>query len=81
MSTAQKRFQTILTEQYERLFEQDPEYSFSASRTTPAALAEKMTAGLKKGSANKDGTGIKNTCKALGIKHTYQAIRAFLGAP
>jgi hypothetical protein len=29
---------------------------------------------------NKDGRGIKNTCKALGIKYTYQAINDYVKA-
>ena len=50
----------------------------AASRYTPQELAEKMTRGLINGSASKDGEGITRTCKVLGIKHTYKAIKAFL---
>ena len=74
------RFHEELTKHYADLFADDPE---SASRTTPyayAELARKMTLGLNNGTANKDGEGIKRTCKALGINHTYKAIRAFLTA-
>lgn len=71
-------FQAELERQYTRLFAEDPEYAFAASRTTPADLAAKMTESLATGGANKDGTGIKNTCKVLGIKHTYAAIREYL---
>ena len=74
------RFIEVLTAQYRDLFANDPEYAYSAQRTTPEALAGKMTVGLAKGSANKDGLGIKRTCKALGIKYTYTAIRAYLTA-
>jgi hypothetical protein len=76
-STPRERFQIILEGQYARLFE-TPDYAYVAARTTPAALAAKMTAGLVDGTANKDGEGIKTTCKVLGIKYTYSAIRAFL---
>jgi hypothetical protein len=79
MTNAQK-FQNTLAETYRDLFANDPEYAFSASRTTPEALAEKMTAGLLTGSANKDGDGIKRTCRAVGIKQTYSSIREFLAA-
>lgn len=65
--------------EYTRLFVEDPEYAFAASRTTPEALARKMTIGLDSGSANKDGEGIKATCKHFGIAHTYKAIRQFIG--
>jgi hypothetical protein len=38
-----------------------------------------MTQFLKDGTgANKDGEGVKRTCKILGIKHTYKAIQTYL---
>lgn len=67
-----------LAVEYKNLFENDPEYAFSASRTTPEELARKMTLALDNGTANKDGEGIKRTCKHFGINYTYKAIRAFL---
>ena len=73
------KFYERLKVEYEELFKTD-EYSYSASKTTPADLARKMTLGLDNGSANKDGEGIKRTCKAFGIPHTYKAIRAFFQA-
>ncbi len=76
--TNTEQFQTALTDAYKDLFANDPEYAYSASRTTPEALAVKMTAGLATGAANKDGTGIKRACKAVGIKPTWAAIRAYL---
>lgn len=78
--TNKETFQKELTSQYETLFKNDPEYSYSASRTTPEALAEKMTNGLITGDANKDGKGISNTCKILKVKPTYKAIKEFLKA-
>lgn len=71
------RFIEVLTAQYVDLFKTE-EYAYAAQTTTPEALAGKMTVSLARGAANKDGTGIKRTCKALGIKHTYQAIREYL---
>lgn len=72
------RFQAELTSQYKWLFTTQPDYSFAASRTTPEALAEKMTNGLLSGSASKDGDGIRRTCKVLGVAYTYGAINAFI---
>ena len=72
------RFNEELATQYTNLFANDPEYTYSAARITPGDLARKMTLGLASGSANKDGDGIKRTCKKLGIAHTYKAIRAYL---
>lgn len=74
-----QKFIEVLTEQYKDLFANDPEYAYSASKSTPEKLAQKMTLYLKDGfSASKDGEGIKRTCKILGIKHTYKAIREYL---
>ncbi len=70
-------FQMELTEQYKTLF-QTPKYSVVASRTTPEDLAEKMTKGLLNGSADKDGEGVKNTCKKMKIPYTYKAIKNYL---
>jgi len=78
---AQQRLQAFtdrLAIVYEDLFRNDPEYFYSASKTTPSALAHKMALGLDNGTANKDGEGIRRTCKHLGIPHSYKAIRAYL---
>lgn len=77
MKTHRERFETVLTEQYRALFEL-PDYAMAAARYTPEALAAKFTAGLIDGTASNDGDGVKRTCKALGIKPTYKAIREFL---
>ena len=67
----------MLTDQYDQLFN-SPEYAMAAARYTPDGLARKMTLGLIEGTANKDGEGIKRTCKTLGIAYTYKAIKQFL---
>ncbi len=59
-------------------FANDPEYAYAASRTTPEALAIKMTNGLINGSASKDGHAIKAALKKCGIKPTYKALRLAL---
>jgi len=76
--TNKDKFEQLLCENYRRLFNTDPDYSFSARHTTPENLAKKMTEGLDTGAANHDGAGIKATCKQLGIPHTRKAIRAFI---
>lgn len=73
-----ERFESELTLNYIRLFAEDSEYVYSAAHITPEALAAKMTASLTTGSANKDGKGIRRTCKALGVPYTYAGIRAYL---
>jgi hypothetical protein len=69
-------FNARLELEYTELF-QTPDFSYAASKTTPSALARKMTLGLDNGTANKDGEGIKRACKHFKIAHTYKAIRAF----
>lgn len=72
-------FQDTLTRHYRELFT-TPEYAYSAAKTTPEALAVKMTAGLVVGSASHTGEGIRRTCKEVGIRHTGMDIRVFLAA-
>lgn len=74
-------FELHLQRAYTDLFANDPEYAYSAARHTPASLAYQMTLCLARGEANKDGEGIKRTCKLLGIKYTYKAIGEYLNAP
>ena len=76
--TNKERFKEELRRQYESLYASSEEYAFAKKRRTPSELAEMMTEGLADATANKDGEGIKRTCKALGIKHTYRAIEEFL---
>jgi hypothetical protein len=73
------KFIPTLTAEYVRLF-QTPEYAMAAARYSPEFMAVKMARGLLTGAASKDGEGIRNTCKALGIKHTYKAIHAHFAA-
>ena len=73
-----EKFQNTLEARYEDLFKTDSEYAYSAKISTPKLLAAKMTLSLSTGSANKDGKGIKQTCKILGIPYTYVAITSFL---
>lgn len=63
-----------------RLFEQDPEYAWAATRRTPEQMATNMTNALVTGTANKDGKGIQRTCKVLDIPYTYAGIKAFFEA-
>ena len=79
--SARDRFQTTLAGHYAELFASKPdEYAYAASLHTPESLAAKMTASMAADNANKDGEGIKRTCKSLGIKHTYAALRAYFAA-
>ena len=52
------------------------DYRYAVGQTDE--ITDKMMAALLRGSANKDGYAFKQTCKELGIKHTYQAINAFI---
>ena len=54
------------------------EYAWEAGEL--AAVYGRMVAAFDRGSYNKDSRAFRETCKALGIKHTYTAIREFIGA-
>lgn len=41
-------------------------------------VARRMRAAWEAGTASKDGQAFKSTCKSLGIKHTYKAMRAYI---
>jgi hypothetical protein len=73
-------FEFTLARHYEKLYETDSDYAYSKSIRTPSELAYKMTLALCMGGGNKDGKGIKGTCKDLDIKYTYKAIYEYLNA-
>jgi hypothetical protein len=77
MSDNVKTFKATLERHYAYLFGTE-EYKVAANITTPEKLADRMTQGLKEREANKEGEGIKRTCKKLNIKYTYKAIAEFL---
>lgn len=41
-------------------------------------VVSKMKVAIENGTYNSAGRGFKGACKALGIKHTYKAINAYL---
>ncbi len=72
------KFYAVLAAKYESLFKTDTEYEYAARFNSPEELARKMVNCLAAGTGNKDGKGIKLTCKELGIPYTYKGIRAYL---
>lgn len=52
------------------------EYAYPAD--TVPEVAGRMRAAIERGTFNHDGRGFRNTCRALGIKHTRRAIAEFL---
>lgn len=74
MKVTKEQFLEVYTVELADCFANDPDYAYSASRTTPEALAEKMFESLYAGTANKQGKAIARTLKKLGIKPTYKAI-------
>ncbi len=71
-------FYDRLALEYADLYESNPDYAGVKDRITSESLARKMTLGLGCGTANKDGEGIRRTCKHFKIAHTYKAIRSFM---
>lgn len=52
------------------------EYAYGAAGVP--AVVDKMLVAFARGSFNKEGRAVRQTCKALGIKHTYQEITRWL---
>lgn len=75
--TNKERFVTVYTEQLREHYKNDTLWH-QHLKGTIEELAVRMTDGLPLGRANKDSVPIKNTCKVLGIKHTYKALKEFL---
>jgi len=78
MNEFERRFWTILKDQFAQRFVNDPKYAVVAEKNLPGDYAFKFMTALKNGTADKDGAAVKSTCKALGIKCTYKAIAAYL---
>ena len=55
--------------------EKPADYAYIAGKVDE--VADKMLAAVERKTFNKDGFAFKQTCKQLGIKHTYQAIDAY----
>lgn len=71
------RFAEVYTAALKTAHAEHPEiYTFPASELP--IVTEQMLAAWRRGSASNTGPAIKATCKALGIKTTYKAIRAYL---
>jgi len=75
MEPLKDKFIRIYTEELTDRFANDPEFAFSAARTTPAELALKMYNSIMKQTANINSPAIKKALKACGIKPTYTAVR------
>lgn len=73
-----EKFEEELVKQYTYLFKNDSGYDFVKNGMTSAKLANRMIHALLNKTGNKEGTGVRNTCKVLKIKHTYEAIYCFL---
>lgn len=78
-ATSASQFRAALVAAYASLFASNPEYAYSASETTPEALAGRMLEAVSRGTANTTGPGFRMACKACVIPHTRKAINAFLG--
>ena len=78
MNESEYRFWIILKSQIEYLFANDPRYAIVREKNLPSDFAKKLMDGLLDYSADNRGQAVVNTCKALGIKPTYKAIKQFL---
>ena len=53
----------------------------AAHTANPSEYCWRMRDAIARGSMSKDSPAFKATCKELGIKHTYTAIREYLAKP
>lgn len=69
-------FETFMEEYAKQLrvsFDTDSRYVHDYDETL-----KRMRAAIERGNYIKDTDAFKRTCKALGIKHTYKAIKEFI---
>lgn len=74
--TNMDRFKATYAKQLEQVRRDKPDYYTWTWDQLPIVTARMLDA-IEKGSFNKDSLAFKQTCKELGIKHTYKAIRDF----
>lgn len=72
-----ERFGSTYTVELERAVREHPDEYVWPVEEVPTVAARMLDA-IQHKSFNKDSRAIKSTCKAFGIKHTYQAIYAWL---
>ena len=73
-----EKFHAIYAEQLRKAVAANPhEYGNPTPERTETTIAN-MVKAFAMGTANKDGTACRATCKVLGIAHTYKAINAYL---
>lgn len=79
METNREKFKRVYKEELISAHSKYPEiYAWPISELEQ--VLTRIYLAIDKGSFNKDSHAFKATCKALGIKHTYQAIETFLGS-
>ena len=72
------RFFALYTQMLDNATRSHPEEYALVVRTGVEEVSRRMRIAVERGSWNHDGRAFKATCKALGIKHTRKAIKAFL---
>ena len=72
------KFETTYRQQLEQAIKKYPEeYGYGVEEAGKVCVI--MMDAIERGSYNKDSRAIKNTCKILGIRYTYTAIREYIG--
>lgn len=72
-----QQFRELYLVELERVVREYPE-EYAYSIDTVPAVVDRMMEAIRKWTFNKDSRAIKATCKLLGVKHTYAAMRAWL---
>ena len=71
-----EKFKQVYTEKLKEIRTKKPDYYLWPIEDLPLVTKRMLTA-IEQGNFNKDSLAFKHTCKELGIKHTYKAIKEF----
>lgn len=73
-----EKFKQTYAEQLKIVREKNPEKYNKAERSSQSALG-RMFAAIDRNAFNKEAPAFRDTCEALGVRHTYKDIENFLG--
>jgi len=72
-------FKTVYASELKEHVEKHPDdYTWSIANFS--VILDRMTSAIEKGTFDKNSPSFKNTCKILNLKHTYKAIKTFIGS-
>ena len=72
------KFMTVYEKHLEQCVTELPDRYAWVGKLTVRVVVDRMRPAIVGGTFDKGSEAFKRTCKELGIKHTYKAIKAFL---